>query len=220
MLEGDEIFIMTRIEVDRIREKYPPGSHVQLIEMKGEPQMEYGLRGKVMAVDDIGQIHVNWENGSTLALTEEDSFRKLDMIRVIVCRPGEKAAIEEIGDSLESMQQLVGGLVEEYQPFHDDNDPRVDDVAIYCNEEGKINRLSPSRAVIDDDGRVQDVIAGPFFICYAPLASETIQSLPEDLERRFKDKFELPEHFFLTKDGMEAVKYDPEISNRERDQMR
>ncbi len=49
--------------------------------------MSYGLKGTVMSVDDIGQIHVNWENGSTLALTEEDSFEKMRMIRVIVCRP-------------------------------------------------------------------------------------------------------------------------------------
>jgi hypothetical protein len=49
--------------------------------------MSYGLKGTVMSVDDIGQIHVNWENGSTLALTEEDSFEKMRMIRVIVYRP-------------------------------------------------------------------------------------------------------------------------------------
>ena len=69
------------------------------------------------------------------------------MVRVIVCRPGETAAIEEIDDSLESMQAVVGGYIEEYQPFHDDNDPRVDDVAIYCNEEGKMNGMPPSRTV-------------------------------------------------------------------------
>lgn len=36
-----------------------------------------------MAIDDIGQIHVNWENGSTLALIEEDSFDKKRMVRVV-----------------------------------------------------------------------------------------------------------------------------------------
>ena len=34
-----------------------------------------GMEGKVTGVDDIGQIHVEWENGSTLALNvEEDDF--------------------------------------------------------------------------------------------------------------------------------------------------
>ncbi len=34
-------------------------------------------------------------------------------VRIIVCRPGETAVIEEINDSLESMQRLVGGMIEE-----------------------------------------------------------------------------------------------------------
>ena len=56
--------------------------------------------------------------------------------------------------------------------LHSDTDPRYDDVAIVCNEEGKLMRLPPSRAITDEDGRVMDVIAGLFFICYAPLESE------------------------------------------------
>ena len=220
MQEGDENSMMTRKEIERINAEYPLGSHVILIEMKGEPQMPYGLKGTVMSIDDIGQLHVNWENGSTLALTEEDSFTKIEMVKVIVCRPGEKATLEEIDDSLESMQSVVGGHIEEYQPFHDDNDPRVDDVAIFCNEEGKLNRLPPSRAIAGEDGQLLDIIVGPFFICYAPIASETIQSLPEDLEQRFKDKFKLPEHFFRTKNGIKAVKYDPGFQGKEHDMAR
>ena len=212
--------MMTSTDLERIREDYPPGSHVKLIEMKGEPQMPYGLKGTVTSIDDIGQIHVRWENGSTLALTEEDSFKKVEMIRVIVCRPGEKAMIEEIDDSLEAMQSVVEGLIEEYQPFHDDKDPRVDDVAIFCNEEGKINGMPRSRAIIDEDGHLLDIIAGPFFICYAPIASETIHSLPADLEQRFMEKYELPEHFFRTKDGIEAVRFDPRTQAKKYDMTR
>ena len=54
-------------------------------------------------------------------------------IRVIVCRQGERAEVIEIEDKLESMQQIVQGYVEEYQPFYDENDPRVSSVTIYCN---------------------------------------------------------------------------------------
>ena len=64
------------INVQRIREKYPPGTKVELIEMAGEPQMLPGLKGEVRFVDDIGQIHCTWKNGSSLALVpEEDRFR-------------------------------------------------------------------------------------------------------------------------------------------------
>ena len=103
------------------------------------------------------------------------------MVRVIVCRPGETAAIEEIDDSLESMQRLVGGMIEEYQPFYDLQDPRVEDVAIYCcNEEGKMNGMPPSRAVTDEDGRVMDIIAGPFFICFQIRYPQTPVSQTDD----------------------------------------
>ena len=35
--------------------------------------------GRVTVVDDIGQIHVTWENGSSLALVvSEDSFQVLE----------------------------------------------------------------------------------------------------------------------------------------------
>lgn len=54
--------------IGEIKQQYPVGTHVQLIYMEGELQMEKGLKGIVQKVDDIGQIHVKWENGSTLAI--------------------------------------------------------------------------------------------------------------------------------------------------------
>lgn len=48
---------------------------VVLIEMYEEPQMQKGLRGVVRFIDDMGQIHVKWDNGSSLALNPEiDKF--------------------------------------------------------------------------------------------------------------------------------------------------
>lgn len=48
---------------------------VKLFYMDGEPQMPKGLEGKVTSFDDAGQIHVQWNNGSTLALNaEKDVF--------------------------------------------------------------------------------------------------------------------------------------------------
>ena len=51
-----------------IKEKYHSGVSIRLISMEKEPQMPEGLMGKVDFVDDAGQIHVQWDNGSTLAL--------------------------------------------------------------------------------------------------------------------------------------------------------
>ena len=39
--------------------------------MKNEPQMPSGLIGIVEFIDDAKQIHVLWENGSSLALIPE-----------------------------------------------------------------------------------------------------------------------------------------------------
>ena len=53
-------------------------------------------------------------------------------LRVIVCRPGEVAAVAEIDDDLHAMQELVGGgLIQEFMPFTG-ADPRYDDVALIC----------------------------------------------------------------------------------------
>ena len=59
-----------------IREDYPKGTKVILEHMEGENDMPSGLAGTVQFVDGIGQIHVKWENGRSLALhVEKDTFR-------------------------------------------------------------------------------------------------------------------------------------------------
>lgn len=63
------------VNIERIKLMYPKGTKVVLNYMEGEPRMKSGLKGVVSMVDDIGQIHVNWENGSSLALNiDVDSF--------------------------------------------------------------------------------------------------------------------------------------------------
>lgn len=58
-----------------IKKRYKPGMKIRLISMKGETQMPEGLLGTVTIVDDAGQIHCQWENGSSLALIpDEDHF--------------------------------------------------------------------------------------------------------------------------------------------------
>lgn len=65
--------------VRRLREKFKKGTRIKLIEMFNEPQMSHGLIGTVSYVDDVGQVHVNWSNGSTLALNVDlDNFEIYD----------------------------------------------------------------------------------------------------------------------------------------------
>ena len=104
---------------------------------------------------------------------------------------------------LSEMQKLVGGLIEEYMPFEDD-------VAIICNDEGKMNGMPLNRAITGEDGQMADIIAGPFFIAYAPVESERFLSMPKELEEKYTEKFRQPEQFFRTPEGIKAVKYEPE----------
>ena len=55
-------------QLETLRKRYPSGTPVCLDAMEGEGLMASGLKGKVRYVDDAGQIHVQWENGSSLAL--------------------------------------------------------------------------------------------------------------------------------------------------------
>ncbi len=67
--------MLNREEVKKLKEIYPKGTQIRLLRMSGEEQMPYGLQGTVRLVDDIGQIHISWENGSSLPVnTEEDEF--------------------------------------------------------------------------------------------------------------------------------------------------
>ena len=67
-----------REQVQALRERYPPGTLIQLTaDMHGE-RFQAGDIGKVTVVDDIGQIHMAWEKGGSLALIPGvDSFREI-----------------------------------------------------------------------------------------------------------------------------------------------
>jgi hypothetical protein len=130
-------------------------------------------------------------------------------IEVIMVEPGKEAVMMSLGDDLESMQRAVGGLIEEYMPYEDD-------IAIICNEEGKINGLPPNRAITDENGRVMDIIAGPFFMAYAPIESERFLSMPEDLKEKYMAKVKDPQKFRMTMNGIKILPNEPEKQEMER----
>ena len=67
-------------ELEALRAEYPPGCRVELVKMD-DPyrEMPSGLQGMVTGVDDSGSTHVNWQNGSSLAVIfGEDECRKVE----------------------------------------------------------------------------------------------------------------------------------------------
>lgn len=97
-------------------------------------------------------------------------------MKVIVCRVGEDARVEDIGSGLSAMQKVVGGYIEAIYPYEEE-------VAIILNEEGKLMGLPFNRALINDDGRIVDVMCGDFFIC--GIGEEDFT----DIQDEYVDKF-------------------------------
>lgn len=55
------------------------GKTVELIYMYDDQAPEPGTKGIITRVDDIGIIHVDWDNGSSLGLIpDEDKYRILE----------------------------------------------------------------------------------------------------------------------------------------------
>lgn len=52
-----------------LRKEYPKGTLVKLVKMESEPRpLEEGAIGVVESVDDIGTLHVRWNDGRQLGL--------------------------------------------------------------------------------------------------------------------------------------------------------
>ena len=65
-----------------LRERFPIGCRVELTHMNDpwNTKLHEGCRGTVVAVDDIGTIHVAWDCGSSLGVVYgEDSCRRIDL---------------------------------------------------------------------------------------------------------------------------------------------
>lgn len=60
--------MLTRKEVGELRKRYPAGTRVRLVRMEDVQAPPAGTSGTVRFVDDIGTIHVSWDNGSSLGV--------------------------------------------------------------------------------------------------------------------------------------------------------
>lgn len=56
-------------QIQELKNRYPAGTRLKCLYMKESfHPVPYGTLGTVEHVDDLGQIHVHWDNGSGLAL--------------------------------------------------------------------------------------------------------------------------------------------------------
>ncbi len=97
------IYDEENMPIDKIRELYTKGTMIMLENMENE-NLPKGLIGQVKNVDDMGQIHMIWQNGSGLPLNiKVDKFKVLDNEQNINKEPKTEENIEEYGEDWEEI---------------------------------------------------------------------------------------------------------------------
>lgn len=121
---------------------------------------------------------------------------KQEPMRVLVVEPGKRPVVKEIESGLEALQAVVGGLIEAVYPFEEP-------VAIVCNEEGKLMELPLNRALLDENGKVYDIIAGTFLV--VGLTEDNFGSLDDALLEQFRTRFRQPETFVYVNGHIKVI---------------
>lgn len=161
-----------------------------IVEVKTAENMESGF----YFCDSFGFQKVDFEPTKTA---------ELDTIRVVLVEPGKVAREARIGTKLSDLQAAVGGDIEQFCPYEDE-------VALICDEEGKLCGKDLNRAVYDEDGQMMDIIAGTFFVCSVPSDSDSFKGLSDEQTAKYLKEFKYPEQFFRMNDEIKTVKYNPE----------
>lgn len=177
-------------------------------------------RGRSMSMSDIVEIIDSETTEKGFYYCDTVGFKKVDFepekaqpmkpketITVILCEPGKFARKAEIGTTLADLQGAVGGDIQAIYPYSEE-------VAVVCDDEGKISGKALNRAIYDDSGEIIDIIAGTFFIC--DCSGENFGSLSREQLNRYGTQFHYPEKFIKINDQIKALKYKPETSRDER----
>ena len=117
-------------------------------------------------------------------------------MRVLVVEPGKTPTVKEIETGLEPLQAVVGGLIEAVYPFEEP-------VALVCNEEGKLLELPLNRALLDENGKVYDIIAGTFLV--VGLTEDNFCGLDDVLLEQFQTRFRQPETFVYVNGHIKVI---------------
>ena len=118
-------------------------------------------------------------------------------INVLLVEPLKPPRMVEMPDTLEGMEELVGGPIEEIMPFDEE-------VAIVWNEEARIRGFAKNRALYAENGEVLDIISGTFFVCAAPFDCFGFDNLRAEQQRKYSDLFRYPDRFIPTETGLKV----------------
>ena len=71
--------VISKEALQALRERFPKGTRVELVQMDDPQAPPIGTKGTVVRVDDIASLCMRWDNGSSLHVAYgEDVVRKID----------------------------------------------------------------------------------------------------------------------------------------------
>lgn len=77
--------IPSKSQLDRIRKEYPVGTIIEIVSMDDPQSVPFGTLGEVTGCDDLGDLLVRWQTGSSLkVILDVDQIRKVNGV-VTVC---------------------------------------------------------------------------------------------------------------------------------------
>lgn len=153
-----------RNNIKELEERYPIGTKIKLLQDMDDIQpIKAGQIGIVEFIDSEGSLHMEWDNGSSLAIVPEvDKFEIMELpekIKVIIIEPEKNPYVKEIYNTLKAKQEIVEGLIQCLPTLFSDKES----YDFICNDEGKMLGLPLNRFIFDK----QDVIAGNIIIAKA-----------------------------------------------------
>ena len=108
----------------------------------------------------------------------------MSKIKVIKLSPMKAPEVVFIENTLEAMQEFVGGYIQVVYPYEDR-------VAIVGDDEGKLKHYKPTRILFGEDGEPYDMLVGDCFI--VGLSQHNFDSVPDELVEKYVEKFRYPE---------------------------
>ena len=126
-------------------------------------------------------------------------------MKVLVVLPERVPFVKNIGASLESLRDEVGGNIQAIYPFAECN------ACIVCNDEGKLLGLPLNRALRDEEGTVYDIISGKFLV--VGVGEENFTDLDQEQLFKYAEMFEAPE-MFVSRNGVWEVLTPKDIAEK------
>jgi len=115
------------------------------------------------------------------------------IIRVLIKEPYKEPYLKEIEDTLENLQEIVGGYIESVDM------PNLKNVDLYINEEGKMDRLEGNFWLPE----YQDCVVGTCFMVGAdPEEGELVSITDKQVEKckKYIEDYQIPKGLSLYND--------------------